>query len=330
MQEAGQARAQLVAPDNLTLSAWKETQWGYVSRTVTPGTVRAYRSAWTHRLEPALGSFSLESIRPFAIETAWTSWSGAWSTKNDAIALLSRLMSRAERAELILRNPVPLVEIGRPEKSDPVSRALEPAELSELFQRVPAGEYRRMLQAIGYLGLRFGEAAGLIVRDVDLNEGIVHVRRASSLDEFGRQEVHSRRPKGHGVRIVPILEQVRPVLEESVRGKGDSDIVFPGPRGGVVTSKNLARAIRWAEWRDEIRAFPPGEDKLRFHDLRHTSVTFYLRAGVPIHEVQRIMGHSSVQVTELYAHSDTERLRMAGAKLSGYLETEKGLGRRAA
>lgn len=157
------------------------------------------------------------------------------------------------------------------------------------------------------------------MRDVVRSDGLIHVRRASGLDEKGRIEERSRRPKSHGVRAVPILDQLAPVIHEAVRGKDDLEMVFPGPRGGVLASQNLARAINWDAWRDEIRVFPPSEGRFRFHDLRHTAVTLYLRAGVPIHEVQRIMGHSTVQVTEMYAHSDAERIRMAGAKLSGYL-----------
>lgn len=313
-----------------TLAEWKSAQWNYLKGTITSGTIRAYAAAWTHRLEPTLGSATLTEIRPYSIESAWSTWAGSRSTKNDALALLSRLMNRAERAELISRNPVRLIEIGREEKPDPVARALEPGELAELFFRVPAGGYRRIMQAMGYAGLRLGEASALLVRDVDLREGLIHVRRATVLDEDGRRDLASHRPKSHGVRAVPILDQLAPVLAESIQGKDDLDLVFPGPRGGVVTSKNLSRAIRWHEWRDEIRSYPASEPNLRFHDLRHSSATLFLRAGVPVHEVQRIMGHSSIQVTELYAHSNSERIRIAGAKLSGYLETEAALARRAA
>lgn len=316
-----------VAP---TLAEWKAAQWEYLRGTVTPATIRAYSAAWNTRLGASLGSLPLDQIDAFAIETAWGQWSGAWSTKNDSIALLSRLMKRALKARLVSENPVPQIEIGREEKPDPVSRALEPAELAQLFFRVPVGGYRRLLQGLAYSGIRFGEASGLIVRDVDLDNRVIHVRRASTLDEGGRQVTDSKRPKSHGVRAVPVLDQLVPVLAEAIRGKEDLALVFPGPRGGVQTSKNLARAIKWHSWRDEIRAFPSGVNPLRFHDLRHTACTLYLRSGVPVHEVQLIMGHSSIQVTELYAHSNLERLRMAGAKLSGYLELEATLGARAA
>ncbi|UBH07052.1 hypothetical protein K8P10_002563 [Leucobacter sp. Psy1] len=239
-------------------------------------------------------------------------------------------MKRAVKARLIAENPVRQIEVGREEKPDPVARALEPAELTQLFLRVPAGEYRRALQGLGYGDFRLGEGSGLLVRDVALNDGLMHVRRATSLDEDGRQEEHARRPKSHLVRSVPILEQLEPVLAEAIRDKGDLDLVFPGLRGGKLTSKNLARAIKWETWRDDIRRYPAGESPLRFHDLRHTACTLFLRAGVPVHEVQEIMGHASIAVTELYAHSNAERIRGAGAKLSAYLELEATLGRRAA
>jgi integrase len=314
----------------LTLAEWKERQWPVVTGTITAGTVRAYSSAWTRRLAPILGHVPLTEIDAFSVEEAWAVWTGAWSTKKDAVSLLSRLMKRALKAKLIAENPVPQIEVGRDQSPDPVARALEPAELTELFLRVPPGEYRRAIYALAYAGLRFGECAGLIVRDVNLAEGVMHIRRSASLDAHGRLDAVARRPKSRSVRTVPILDQFAPVLAEAIRGKDDLDLVFPGPRGGTLTSKNLSRAIKWEDWREDIRRYPDGVAPLRFHDLRHTACTLFLRASVPVHEVQLIMGHSSIAVTELYAHSNAERIRGAGAKLSAYLELEDQLAKRAA
>jgi hypothetical protein len=55
---------------------------------------------------------------------------------------------------------------------------------------------------------------------------------------------------------------------------------------------------------------------LRFHDLRHTTATLLLRAGVDAHRVQRIMRHRDVRTTlGTYGHLDVEDLRAAVATL---------------
>src|SRR6266478_6429558 len=56
--------------------------------------------------------------------------------------------------------------------------------------------------------------------------------------------------------------------------------------------------------------------KMRFHDLRHTTATLLLRAGVDAHRVQRLLRHRDVRTTTtIYGHLDVEDLRAAVAKL---------------
>jgi integrase len=49
---------------------------------------------------------------------------------------------------------------------------------------------------------------------------------------------------------------------------------------------------------------------VRFHDLRHTTATLMLKAGVPVATVQRILRHSDPAITtEVYGHLDVEDMR---------------------
>ncbi len=41
-----------------------------------------------------------------------------------------------------------------------------------------------------------------------------------------------------------------------------------------------------------------GIENLRFHDLRHTVATRLVEAGIPLHAVTKLLGHSSVKITE--------------------------------
>src|SRR5262249_54547879 len=64
---------------------------------------------------------------------------------------------------------------------------------------------------------------------------------------------------------------------------------------------------------------------MRFHDLRHTTATLLLRAGVPAHQVQRILRHASITTTTgIYGHLVVEDLREAVAKLPNAPEPESG------
>lgn len=55
--------------------------------------------------------------------------------------------------------------------------------------------------------------------------------------------------------------------------------------------------------------------KVRFHDLRHTTASLLVNAGVPLYTVGQILGHKSVQTTARYSHLETKTLEAAMSKL---------------
>jgi integrase len=59
---------------------------------------------------------------------------------------------------------------------------------------------------------------------------------------------------------------------------------------------------------------------LRIHDLRHMYASFLVNSGRSLYEVQQVLGHSSPQVTQRYAHLSTETLREAAASASGRIQ----------
>lgn len=141
------------------------------------------------------------------------------------------------------------------------------------------------------------------VSDVDLSALVIRVSLTASPGMRG--ELLIGPTKGRRVRMVPIAAPLLPVVTEALEGKGEHDLVFPGPRGGWVNSKNLSRALNWHGFRDQVKTFAPGEPSLHWHDLRHTAAVALFNAGLSAPDVQAILGHSSLLVTQLYA--DTAR-----------------------
>ncbi|MFJ9107723.1 tyrosine-type recombinase/integrase [Streptomyces sp. NPDC102283] len=63
-------------------------------------------------------------------------------------------------------------------------------------------------------------------------------------------------------------------------------------------------------------AFKLGYEHLRRHDLRHTALTWFADAGVPVHVLRRIAGHGSLTTPQRYLHPDVHKITAAGAALS--------------
>ena len=99
---------------------------------------------------------------------------------------------------------------------------------------------------------------------------------------------------------------------------GAHDLLFPGPRGGHINSKNLSRALNWFAIRGSIKEFPPDEAALHWHDLRHTAAVMLCRAGLSAPDGQAILGHSSLAVTQMYANTRNDAAKRAAAPLSDF------------
>jgi len=150
-----------------------------------------------------------------------------------------------------------------------------------------ADNIRTIVAMLVGTGLRLDEALHLRWDDIDLDHRIIIVHR-------GRRGA----PKSGRMRHVPIFDSVLPVLREMKLDRGENAMLWPGakpdrPLGQTSVRKPFKAAVKRAD-------LPP---TLRLHDLRHTFASLYLADGGDLFKLARILGHSSVKITErTYAH----------------------------
>ena len=150
-------------------------------------------------------------------------------------------------------------------------------------------------------GLRWGEAAGLRVSDVNLDPDsgrpYLEVRVALKLVRGGGTTL-GRLKSQKARRRLTIPEVLVPILRDAVAGKEADDCVFTSKEGCHLRHSNFHRRLEKAI----IAANEAGTDVPYFtaHSFRHTCASWLLSAGRTLYQVSRQMGHESEQTTGRY------------------------------
>lgn len=149
-------------------------------------------------------------------------------------------------------------------------------------------------------GLRAGEVQHLLVRDLDLVHGIVHVR----------DRVGARTKSRQSDRAVPVLsEHALDVLRDAMQGRGLDEPAIPMGRAGKAGAEGRSK---WLARRCELTCREAGLRPISPHALRHTVATLAITAGADVSSVQALLGHEDARVTaRIYSHA------VAGAQARG-------------
>jgi integrase len=205
-QEADLRRGNYVAPaDGKTKFGACFRSW--VATREDPATVIRYESLYRLHIEPAFGNRDLGSIRPSEINTLIKGLKDRFegtATAEGAYLIMNAVFTVAREDNLVVKNPVRTKAVERPKREDrkviiwpdPVIHAIIEAHPDHL---------RAMPVLGGGCGLRAGEWFGLAREDVDLENGLIHVRR--QVKKLGRAFVFAK-PKNDRERDVPMGEWV--------------------------------------------------------------------------------------------------------------------------
>lgn len=160
--------------------------------------------------------------------------------------------------------------------------------------------FRPLLDFLVGTGVRFGEAAGLLVRNVHLDVARPYIDIRMVL-KWARKRWKLGRPKTRSsIRRVSLSPKLVQVLRPLLKGKNEEDHVFTMVEGGPLHHGNFTNRY----FRPAVRSAGSKVPKrLRIHDLRHSHAAWLLSWRVPVYVVQRRLGHSSASTTQdVYGH----------------------------
>lgn len=270
--------------------AWLVSQRGHLK----PSTHRSLEIAWRVHVEPRWGQVRVSDIQ-FSSVQSWVTSLGAdksATTVKRAFGVLSSILDEAVNDRRLLSNPCGGVKTKRK-----VSRAhtyLTHDQVDALARE--AKSFAPLILVLAYTGLRWGEVAGLRVRDVDLKRRRFQVEQNAV--EVGTEIVVGT-PKTHERRSVPYPSFLDTAIRAQCSAKLPDALVFPGRAGGHMrrtrTDANSGGWFAGAVARSGVPRVTP-------HDLRHTAASLAISAGANVKSVQRMLGHASAAMTlDIYA-----------------------------
>ena len=178
----------------------------------------------------------------------------------------------------------------------PESRMMDLVEM--LRDDLASGDKRRMRDAMVVIlfyttGLRLSELANANREDIAAD--FSHIRVLG---------------KGNKERIVPLLRSVGEILKKYFSQNSSQNICI-GQKKALILSKNEERLSQRTLQRivDKVLKSAGVQGKTSPHVLRHTFATHLLNEGADLRAIQELLGHSSLMATQVYTHTNIERLR---------------------
>lgn len=269
-----------------------------------PGSKEEAQRMLDKHIIPSVGALRLDEIRQTTVDVLRVELAPGRDIKtvDNILAVLSGLLRYAHVNELI--GPVRMVfVVGKAGARKPYY-ALPLPEAGRLVAATEDARYRVGI-LLGYqAGLRNGEIRGLRWSSVNMLGRRITIERA--LDVKQRETL----PKHDRIRSITMSSDVWAALRDLPQ-RGDH----------VLTLLRRSSPLTYWASRDAIIELYGRAGmvvpKKPWHALRHTFGTELARAGVPIHTIQEMMGHASIQTTLRYMHTNEDAQRAALARTFG-------------
>ena len=271
--------------------------------------VSADQTLLDNHLLPAFGVFQMNQItRYMVVEFLQAKVQAGYKPGycNRFLVLLGYCFNLAQKWGVpdIQQNPVKGVSLLKNIRRS--ERFLQGSEMIALFQAIK-GSPNPLLQYFVPFALLTGARKREILdarwNDINFDDQIWRIPMTKS----GKPLTVPLTPQA--IDLLRILQKELPNILQS-ECLSSSEWVFPNPKTGkpfhsIFNAWNTART-------------KAGLKDLRIHDLRHSFASALVNHGVPIYDVQKLLGHQSVKTTERYSHLSSDRLRSSSSFASQF------------
>lgn len=163
---------------------------------------------------------------------------------------------------------------------------------------IATDDFERLRDAVIVLlfytaGLRLAELANLKIGDISADYRTIRI--------LG---------KGEKERIVPLIGRMGEILKKYFSQFSSQNICIGQKKALILSKKGEPISVRTIQRIVDRKLKSAGiQGKTSPHTLRHTFATHLLNEGADLREIQELLGHSSLKATQVYTHTNIERLK---------------------
>ena len=214
--------------------------------------------------------------------------------KRGYIVYLRTIRAAFERAvtwEFISHNPFGKIKIRKPQKNKPIF--ISRIELDQIINRISSYIIKEIAVFSFYTGCRLSELVYLKWNNIDMNKKLVLI---------GDEDFRTKSAKQ---RVVPMCKEIYEMLKNKKITLNRSEFVFSKSSGFPYNKDHVSATFKKACRLTNV------DQNIHFHTLRHSFASNLAAEGVPLHVVQKLLGHSDISTTMVYSHTNLNMLQQA-------------------
>ena len=145
-----------------------------------------------------------------------------------------------------------------------------------------------------FTGMRIGECCALMVEDIDLNEKTITVSKTVARGKYGRNVLNETKTSA-GMRKLHLSDDIFEFLKSCI-GNKDKGLLFLSSNQNLVTTNQVNYSYAAA-----LKTYGIIDNtvygRVDLHSLRHTYATRCIESGMPAKVLQKLLGHTDINIT---------------------------------